>query len=174
MSKGTFATVPHVASELQRMLVRQTELDPSSVEYSTLLRNIEVLTGTADLYIDIMDYLKDAGMFSGEPDKIVEVTLHPELAKAVSEKQESLSDEHPVESPFPDAKKEAPSKVVELPAVKDEAAQKSYKMTEVRAALVEARKKGVNVSALLKEFGVENFGQFPAGRYGELMAKLEE
>lgn len=166
MGKGTFATVPHVASELQRMLVRQTELDPSSVEYSNLLRNIEVLTGTADLYIDIMDYLKDAGMFSGEPDRIVDVTLHPELVKA-------MADEHPVESPFPDAEEEAPSKVVELHPVKDEAAQKSYEMTEVRAALVEARKKGVNVSALLKEFGVENFGAFPAGRYGELMARLE-
>lgn len=169
MSKGTFATVPHVASELQRMLVRQTELDPSSVEYSNLLRNIEVLAGTAELYIDIMDYLKDAGMFSEEPEKIVQVTVHPEIAKAMHE----AADEHPVESPFPDAEEEAPSKVVELPAVKDEAAQKSYEMTEVRAALVEARKKGVNVSALLKEFGVENFGAFPAGKYGELMKRLE-
>lgn len=174
MSKGTFATVPHVASELQRMLVRQTELDPSSVEYTTLLRNIELLAGTADLYVDIMDYMREAGVFSGEPERIVDVTLHPEIVKAVSEKQESLSDEHPVGSPFPGAEKDAPSKVVELPAVKDEAAQKSYEMTDVRAALVEARKKGVNVSALLKEFGVENFGQFPAGRYGELMKKLEE
>ncbi len=170
MSKGTFATVPHVASELQRMLVRQTELDPSSVEYSNLLRNIEVLAGTAELYIDIMDYLKDAGMFSEEPEKIVQVVVHPEIAKAMHE----AADDHPVEgSPFPDPEKEAPSKVVELHPVKDEAAQKSYEMTEVRAALVEARKKGVNVSALLKEFGVENFGAFPAGKYGELMKRLE-
>ena len=169
MSKGTFATVPHVASELQRMLARQTELDPSSVEYSTLLRNIEVLAGTADLYVNIMDYLREAGVFSGEPERIVDVTLHPEIVKAMND----AADKHPVESPFPDAEKEAPEKVVELHPVKDEAAQKSYEMTEVRAALVEARKKGVNVSALLKEFGVENFGAFPAGRYGELMARLE-
>lgn len=165
MSKS-FATVPHVAAELQRMLKRQTELDPSSAEYSNLLRNIEVLAGTADLYIDIMDYLKDAGMFSGEPDKIVEVTLHPELAKAMND----VADEHPVGSPFPDAEKDAPSRVVEVPAVEG----KTYEMTDVRAALVEARKKGVNVSALLKEFGVENFGAFPAGKYGELMKRLKE
>ena len=45
-------------------------------------------------------------------------------------------------------------------------------MTEVRAALVAARKNGVNVTELLHEFGVENFSAFPAGRYGELMDKL--
>ena len=50
---------------------------------------------------------------------------------------------------------------------------KVYKMEDVRAALVEARRsRGVNVTELLKEFGVENFSAFPAGRYGELLAKL--
>jgi hypothetical protein len=47
-----------------------------------------------------------------------------------------------------------------------------YKMEDVRAALVEARRKGMNVTELLKEFGVENFSAFPAGKYGELMARL--
>ena len=49
-----------------------------------------------------------------------------------------------------------------------------YKMEDVRAALVAARrKKGVNVTELLREFGVENFSAFPAGRYWELMQRLE-
>lgn len=49
-----------------------------------------------------------------------------------------------------------------------------YKMEDVRAALVTARRKrGVNVTELLREFGVDNFGSFPAGRYWELMQRLE-
>lgn len=49
-----------------------------------------------------------------------------------------------------------------------------YKMEDVRAALVTARRKrGINVTELLREFGVDNFGSFPAGRYWELMQRLE-
>lgn len=49
-----------------------------------------------------------------------------------------------------------------------------YKLEDVRAALVDARRnRGVNVTELLREFGVENFSAFPAGKYGELMAKLK-
>lgn len=48
-----------------------------------------------------------------------------------------------------------------------------YKMEDVRAALVAARRKrGVNVTELLREFGVDNFSAFPAGRYWELMQRL--
>lgn len=53
-------------------------------------------------------------------------------------------------------------------------AHPEYKMEDVRAALVAARRrKGINVTALLQEFGVENFSAFPAGRYWELMQRLE-
>lgn len=52
--------------------------------------------------------------------------------------------------------------------------QKEYKMEDVRAALVDARRsRGINVTELLREFGVENFSAFPAGRYGELLRRLE-
>lgn len=62
------------------------------------------------------------------------------------------------------------------PAVTDTEAENhpDYKMEDVRAALVTARRKrGVNVTELLREFGVDNFGSFPAGRYWELMQRLE-
>lgn len=64
------------------------------------------------------------------------------------------------------------------PAVTDAEAEAEkhpeYKMEDVRAALVTARRKrGVNVTELLREFGVDNFGSFPAGRYWELMQRLE-
>lgn len=83
-----------------------------------------------------------------------------------------------------DAGEEPSAKVVDFPGVDttpfetapdpapavEEAVE--YKMEDVRAALVEARRKGMNVTELLKEFGVENFSAFPAGKYGELMARL--
>lgn len=50
----------------------------------------------------------------------------------------------------------------------------SYSMVEVRTALGEARRRGVNVAELVRSFGVNNFTAIPAGSYPELMRKLEE
>ncbi len=70
-----------------------------------------------------------------------------------------------------------PETIVSQPDVNpppETGAHPEYKMEDVRAALVAARrKKGVNVTELLREFGVENFSAFPAGRYWELMQRLE-
>lgn len=155
----------HVAEELRRMLVRQTELDPCSLEYGNLLHNIEVLVGTADLYADILGYIEAADAEFGS-DRVVEVSFAPELAQALEQRLETGEERHAWNSAAEDT-----------PEPEEETATedgKVWDMTEVRAALVEARRRGVNVSALLKEFGVENFGAFPAGRYGELMKRLEE
>ncbi|MBP5462211.1 MAG: hypothetical protein J6Y20_08820 [Lachnospiraceae bacterium] len=158
----------HVASELERLLSLQPTLDPSTDSYTILCRNLEILACQADMYDAIEQYIKGAN----EPDgTVTSVVMHP----ALSEKLESIADEHPVEgSPFPAADEEAPSKVVELHPVVEDAAQVSYKFEEVREALVDVRKKGVNIKEVLREFGVEDFSAFPAGRYGELMKRLEE
>ena len=50
---------------------------------------------------------------------------------------------------------------------------KTYTMTEVRAALAQSRKKGVNVTELMKDLGYDNFTAVPAAKYPELMARLE-
>ena len=49
-----------------------------------------------------------------------------------------------------------------------------YKMEEVRAALAKARAKGINVAAIIRSFGVDNFQQIDKGKYPEIMAKLAE
>ena len=49
-----------------------------------------------------------------------------------------------------------------------------YKMEEVRAALAKARGKGVNVSEIIRSFGVDSFPQIDKSRYHEVMKKLEE
>lgn len=48
----------------------------------------------------------------------------------------------------------------------------SYTKEDVRAALAKARKSGVNVAELLGELGYDNFSAVPAGKYGEIMARL--
>lgn len=160
-----FAVVPHVASELNRMLLRQKELDPSTPEYSTLLRNIELLAGTADLYIDIMDYLAQAGM-QCEEDRITQVTVAPFVAQAIQERAEE------------ETKTEAPENVVEFPPVDEppfetDAAPESYTLVDVRAALRDAKLRGVNIKELVQSFGATNLTDLDPAKYGELMKKLE-
>lgn len=146
----------HTASELRRMLARQQEIDPASVEYGTVMKNLEVLVNTVDLYSDIETFLGmvDAG--------IEAIEIAPGGKEVIEDEEEDTSTDvpsTPTVTPFPTP-------------VEEPEPGKTYEMSEVRAALVAARKKGTNVTELLKEFGVENFSAFPAGRYGELMQRL--
>lgn len=67
-------------------------------------------------------------------------------------------------TPFPE-----PSTEEYEPPVMDE---KTYTKEEVRAALAQSRKNGMNVTELLAEFGAENFTGLPAAKYPEIMARL--
>ena len=53
-------------------------------------------------------------------------------------------------------------------------AESQYKMEDVRAALAKARGKGVNVSEIIRSFGVDAFPQIPKSQYDAVMAKLAE
>ena len=82
---------------------------------------------------------------------------------------------HPVDSvsPFPEpSTEEYTAPVMETPEP-DPEPEKTYAREDVRAALAKARKKGINVTEFLAEFGVENFTGLPAAKYPEVMAKLE-
>jgi hypothetical protein len=149
----------HTASELRRMLARQKELDPSSMEYGVLMKNLEVLVNTVDLYSDIETFLGmvDAGIES--------IEIAPG-GKEVIEAETPASTPDEAEDNIATAAHSAPTEAT------SPTTGKTYEMSEVRAALVDARRKGTNVTELLKEFGVENFSAFPAGRYGELMQRL--
>ena len=86
--------------------------------------------------------------------------------------------EHPVDSvaPFPEpSTEEYTAPVMETTAEPEPAADtgKTYTMAEVRAALANSRKNGVNVTELLKELGYGNFTAVPAAEYGAVMARLE-
>lgn len=150
----------HVANELVRALDRQKELDPASREYEQLVTNLETLIFHADLYLDIFEYLAGAGMLPtlDEPE-ITQVTLHPELVKAMQERAEEEED---TRSGAGEAEEEAPQTVVE------------FSLIQVRAALRDAKKRGVDIAAVIKSFGASNLTDLPAEKYGELMKKLEE
>jgi len=146
----------HVADELVRMLDRQKELDPATRDYEQLVTNLETLIFHADLYLDVFEYLQAAGRLPtpfDEPE-ITQVVLHPEFVKAVQE-----------------AKEEEPE--TEEPQPEPEPAQ-TYTLVEVRAACREAKKRGVDITTLIKSFGVNYLTDLPAEKYGELMKKLEE
>ncbi len=92
--------------------------------------------------------------------------------------------EHPVDNvtPFPEpSTEEYVAPVMDdpnvLPATKPEPGPepaKTYSMPEVRAALAQSRKKGVNVNEFLQGLGYDNFTAVPAAKYGEVMAELEK
>lgn len=64
----------------------------------------------------------------------------------------------------------------DAPEVPDEPAPEApaVKMEDVRAALAKARGKGVNVSEIIRGFGVETFPQIEKSQYPEVLKKLEE
>ena len=152
----------YVANELRRILEYIPITDPTTTDYHILLQSLECFAGIADTIEAALEQIGDAPVEG----KILHVEFRmPEGGpRPVAETKEEV--EHPPvdESPFPE----------ESEASEPAQVSQTYTMVEVRAALVEARKRGVNVAALLREFGVENFGAFPAGKYGELMERLKE
>lgn len=146
------STTPFIASELKRMLDTQRALDPSSDAYYRVMINLERLLQCEELYEAALNMIKAHYGLESKAEDTPKVVEFPGVDT----------------TPFEATPATAPA--VEETEETEETVK--YKMEDVRAALVEARRKGMNVTELLKEFGVENFSAFPAGKYGELMARL--
>lgn len=188
-----------VRSELLRMLGLFAETDPRSIEYTQLMRNFEILANQSDMYDEVEALLSEE---DSEPQKITVLSpaFKTESDEAggtgggitdASERDSMGAVEHDtgayiVGNSPPSKSSQVKDREIEpqgapvsedtapSDAVPSEAGEHpEYKMEDVRAALVTARRKrGVNVTELLREFGVDNFGSFPAGRYWELMQRL--
>lgn len=171
MSTSTaFGYTTHVADELRRMLARQTELPVESLDYAQLMRNMEVLAGSLDLYEQIGQVFALANHGIQKIEVIPGGRAEPD--EAGDEPSDAPSEEVGKASDEPTAPEtESEKNYAPLPD-EDPDPAKTYEMADVRAALVSARRNGTNVTGLLKEFGVENFSAFPVGRYGELMKRL--
>lgn len=95
----------------------------------------------------------------------------------------SVGEPEPIVTPREPSAEEYTAPVMDdpnvLPATKPEPEPepepaKTYSMPEVRAALAQSRKKGVNVNEFLQGLGYDNFTAVPAAKYGEVMAELEK
>ena len=168
------------ANELTRIINKIPETDPTTPEYHYLLQSLEIFANISESVEQLMDTIYSYYDEPPEDGKIVKVEFRPspELMQQVADmtQAENEPSDEPEES-FPadgSSGEETPeTKMADVVETEETEPARVWEMTEVRAALVEARRKGVNVSALLREFGVENFGAFPAGKYGELMQRLE-
>ena len=84
-----------------------------------------------------------------------------------------------VETPKPEPVSDEPEPVkpvepVEPEPVEPEEDAPQFTMEEVRGALAKARSRGVNVSELIRSFGVDNFALIQPKQYPAVMAKLAE
>jgi hypothetical protein len=137
--------------------------DPGSDTYSMLLRNLEQLLGITQFAADALD------------DDAEEPVMRLTLLRGDPVAGTPAADEEVEPAPAPTPETPAASTPAPAPEAPVTAAEETpaYTREEVRAALGEARIRGVDVTALMKEFGVDRFPAFPVNRYGELMAKLE-
>lgn len=148
--------------ELVKAMNVLAELSPCSVEYGMCLQNIEILVREGDMFDDVERLIGDG---------VVDETVVSALGTVTVDADSGDVTYTPVG--FEEAAKEAEVETAKKPNEESGADMgKTYEPSEVRAALVDARRKGANISAILQEFGVENFSAFPAGRYAELMDRL--
>lgn len=80
----------------------------------------------------------------------------------------------PVETPKPEPVSDEPEPVKPVEPVEPEEDAPQFTMEEVRGALAKARSRGVNVSELIRSFGVDNFALIQPKQYPAVMAKLAE
>ena len=164
-----------MAREFLRLIEKLHETDPSTQAYLTLLQSIECLnsigTTIEEMLTESMAAIArqdpvtaHADWVEGQEGKVVElsVVVDPEKVPV-----------HPIPTPpfeAADFPAEVKDDLVKEESVKEEV--KTYTSAQVRKALVDARNSGTDVRALLAEFGADNFGAVPEGKYAELMARL--
>ena len=137
-----------VKDELLRVVHTLPETDPRTPEYHTLLRSIEALDSIGSTINDI-------------------IALEPcnrdctDCAECEEEDKSKVVD-------FPPA----PPEPHETEEPKDE--EPTLTSSEVRAKLASARRAGVNVASIIKDMGVDNFTALPAGKYAELLKRIDD
>ena len=136
-----------VRDELLRVVHTLPDTDPRTAEYHVLLRSVELLDSVGPTIEDIIKM---------EPCN-EDCTDCAECGDTADE-----------------------SKVIDFPPAPPEphetepAEEVTLTSAEVRTKLAAARKAGVNVAALIKDMGVDNFTALPAGRYAELLKRIDD
>ena len=149
-------------NECFRLIDKLTETDPTTEAYHILLSSIERFDAIGQT-IDEVAGLREKAMCNVVPFTAPDFPeeVKEEIAKAASDTVIASAEEALAEF---DEK---------LPAADPEPVkEETYTSSQVRKALVDARKSGVDVKALLAEFDADNFSAVPASKYGAIMHRL--
>lgn len=146
----------YTASEFRRLISMIPTVDPTTTEYHILLQSLECFAGIADSIEELMAEIGDVEPVEGQ---IIHVEFRPELLKQQMQEEQV---------------QEAEVKEVETQTQEAEPEQETtYDLVTVRQAMRDAKKRGVDIVALIKDLGATNLTDLPAEKYGELMKKLE-
>ena len=151
--------------ECYRLIDKLAETDPTTEAYHIVLSSIERLDAIGSTIDEIAKSREQAPqelVIKGSLDKVI-----PFEAPSFPAEDKDEPGETPEEKEGHEVA-ELVKRVVEPP--KEE---KTYQSSDVRAALVDARGRGVNVGEILQRFGVSNFQFLPATQYGALIEALK-
>lgn len=151
--------------ELNRLVQKIPVTDPCSSEYHVLLRSIEYLDSMGSTIEEILAQVFEDQVTDDLAAEKLDVKEGAERVKEISAiKARAEGKVVPFTAPdFPEATEDKPA----------EQEEKTYDPSEVRKALVAAKKNGVDVKAILAKVGVDNFQAVPAAKYGIIMKELE-
>lgn len=144
--------------EFERLFDVLITTDPATDKYETVLRSFEMLDSIGPT---INDFLR---MTDSTPngDCNEDCADCPNCGEA-HEDADVVQFPTPIPEPHPTDPEPEPA-----PEPKP-----TLTSSEVRTRLAEARRNGVNVAALIKEFGVDNFTALPATKYADLLSMID-
>lgn len=167
-------------NECLRLIDKLTETDPTTEAYHILLSSIERFDSIGNT-VDEIAQLREAATEQVVIDVSAIKEQMKKRAEAASTPTPPPEDDGthtiPPELVVPFEVADFPAEVKDVPPPVEEkkeepTEEKTYESSEVRAALCDARNRGVNITTLLQKFGVTNFQWLPANQYGALMKEL--
>ena len=149
------------------VLIKLADADPEGETFETLLTHYERLN-----YLIPRPAAGPVSMTCA-PTPCTGNFVAPYDAPAAIDEDPGTPGEKPTEAEAPPAEN-PPSQ--ETPAEKATESEDSPTLTkaEVRSKLLAHRKAGLNITALLQEFGCAGFNDIPAAKYGDLLRRADE
>lgn len=140
--------------EFERLFDALITTDPSTNQYQMILRSFEALDGIGPTLNDFL-HVADS---TPNGDCHEDCADCPNCGEA-NEEADVVQFPTPIPEPHPTDPEPEP--------------KPTLTSSEVRTRLAEARRNGVNVAALIKEFGVDNFTALPATKYADLLSMID-
>lgn len=164
--------------ELLRLVDKLPETDPTTTAYHVLLHSVEALDGIGSTIDDIVHLADEDPKDPPFPQILREIKkteVEPVRPEDVPESPILAIVEAEIEKAAKTAATTAPKadEVADTPAPPAEPPKVTYNAAQVRKALVDARNRGVDVRAVLKQFAADNFQCLPEAKYDAVMAALE-